>query len=311
MGISGLFLWLIAAQVDLHLLVGALRSIDLRFFSLAFLFFMLSEVPVAVRLLRLLKPTVLQPTFVRILTVDIISRFYAAFLPAGVGTNLFRWYKITGNRSGRGQFLVVLAVEKILFLATTLFASGMPLLLIEDDRLAPFKRAFLPVFWSFAALVCLLFLYLLIPSLQDACERLTRPLASRLPARLRVLWDKVVAAGRLYQGAWKVMGWGLVLSVCVQLCLLLLFLCLFFALRVHLPVLDILWISSLVFLVQTLPISLAGIGVRESGFAYLLGLYGIPPEKGVLIGVLFGALFLIRCLVGVGLYLAERRAPRP
>jgi hypothetical protein len=53
-----------------------------------------------------------------------------------------------------------------------------------------------------------------------------------------------------------------------------------------------------VLLLQTLPISFAGIGLREGAYAYLLTLYGLPPEKGVLIGILFFSQMLIMAFVG-------------
>jgi len=305
--VSGFFVWIILHELDIALMARAVRSIDSAFFFLSFLAFMILELPIALRVRALLRTTVLQPSLWRLVHVDIMSRFYAAFLPAGVGTNLFRWFRITENRSGRGQFLMVLAVEKILFLTVTLLASGLPLLWIQDGRLADFKRGFIPVFWFLAGLLFLLYLYLLVPAVQNASDRVVRPLRNGLPARVGNLWDKVVNAACIYRGQWKIMGLAFLFSLVLQMGLLLMFTLLFFALRVPLPVFDILWISSLVFLVQTLPISLAGIGVRESGFAYLVSLYDIPPENGVLIGVLFGLLFFMRSLVGIALYLAERR----
>lgn len=73
------------------------------------------------------------------------------------------------------------------------------------------------------------------------------------------------------------------------------------------PVSTIIWVSALVFLVQTLPISFNGMGIRETGFAYLLGLYGIDPEKGVLIGLLFMANIIISAMVGGILELTDKR----
>ena len=61
---------------------------------------------------------------------------------------------------------------------------------------------------------------------------------------------------------------------------------------------DILWMGSLVLMLQTLPISFAGIGLREGAYAYLFTLYDLTPEKGVLIGVLFFSQMLIMAFVG-------------
>ncbi|MDY6832174.1 MAG: UPF0104 family protein, partial [Thermodesulfobacteriota bacterium] len=62
--------------------------------------------------------------------------------------------------------------------------------------------------------------------------------------------------------------------------------------------LDVAWISSLVFLLQLLPVSLAGIGVREGAFAYMFIQVGLPPEQGVAVGVLFFSQFLLVAALG-------------
>jgi hypothetical protein len=65
-----------------------------------------------------------------------------------------------------------------------------------------------------------------------------------------------------------------------------------------LTLVDVAWMGSLVLLLQTLPISFAGIGLREGAYAYLFSLYRLPPEKGILIGVLFFSQMLIMASVG-------------
>jgi uncharacterized membrane protein YbhN (UPF0104 family) len=74
---------------------------------------------------------------------------------------------------------------------------------------------------------------------------------------------------------------------------------------VPLGFLDITWIGSLVLLLQTIPISFAGIGLREGALAYLFSLFNLPPEKGVLIGILFFSQMLIISFVGGILELFE------
>jgi uncharacterized membrane protein YbhN (UPF0104 family) len=70
------------------------------------------------------------------------------------------------------------------------------------------------------------------------------------------------------------------------------------ATSVPLSFMDITWIGSLVLLPQTIPISFAGIGLREGAYAYLFTLFNLPPEKGVLIGILFFSQMLIIAFVG-------------
>ena len=69
---------------------------------------------------------------------------------------------------------------------------------------------------------------------------------------------------------------------------------------------DIAWMSSLVLLLQIIPISFAGIGLREGAFAYLMTVFGLAPENGASLGILFFSQMLIVALIGGLLELAEK-----
>jgi uncharacterized membrane protein YbhN (UPF0104 family) len=57
------------------------------------------------------------------------------------------------------------------------------------------------------------------------------------------------------------------------------------------------WIRVAVFLLTLIPVTVAGIGVREAGFIGLLQLYGVPPDMALGAAV---AAFAIQLLIGAG-----------
>lgn len=73
-----------------------------------------------------------------------------------------------------------------------------------------------------------------------------------------------------------------------------------------LSVFDAAWMSSLVLLLQVLPVSLAGIGIREGAYAYLFTLLRIPAENGLLIGLLIFSQMLLLAGLGFVLNLFEK-----
>jgi len=307
--VSALFLFIIAYKVDLGQLWSALRSMNIVYFSLAFLSLMLAEVPLVIRLQLLMRPTSLQYGFGRLFRIDLISRFYAFFLPAGLGSTLSRWHKITQNKVGRGQFVVVLLVEKSLFLSITLLSVGIPLLLVKDPFADTFKSGFLPFFWMLIVALSVFYFFLLVPRFQNAFMRIGRHVHWESTGRLGNIMNRIWNAAGIYGGHWSIFLRSILFSLLVQAFVLVQLFLLFMALDITLPFLTIIWISSLVFLLQTLPISFGGIGVRESGFAYLLSFYGIPPEKGVLLGLLLMALLILYALVGGVLELTDKKTP--
>ena len=81
----------------------------------------------------------------------------------------------------------------------------------------------------------------------------------------------------------------------------------FTALNVNIHPLSVLWISMFVLLIVSLPISLGGIGVRETGFAWLLSIYGIEPEKGMLVGGMISIQFLLNVCLGAVMNIFEKK----
>ena len=73
-----------------------------------------------------------------------------------------------------------------------------------------------------------------------------------------------------------------------------------------------------VLLVATLPISIAGWGVRESGFMFAFAHAGLVQTDGLVISILFGAVSFVVGLAGGILWIAyglqwsrNREAPKP
>ena len=54
----------------------------------------------------------------------------------------------------------------------------------------------------------------------------------------------------------------------------------------------------LVALLTMIPVSLSGIGVREGGFVYFLGLYGVPAAQAMMLSLAFFAVQVAASLVG-------------
>ena len=61
---------------------------------------------------------------------------------------------------------------------------------------------------------------------------------------------------------------------------------------------DYVWIVALVMMAQVLPITIAGIGVREGLFAFLLGQYGVPTTTAVALSLVVFSVTLLFGIVG-------------
>ena len=67
---------------------------------------------------------------------------------------------------------------------------------------------------------------------------------------------------------------------------------------IQLPFFVIGWISTFVTIIQMIPISIAGLGIREASYAVLLNDYGISPEQAISFSITIFAVFVIVGLLG-------------
>ena len=67
---------------------------------------------------------------------------------------------------------------------------------------------------------------------------------------------------------------------------------------VALPVTRLLWIWGIVGIVQSLPISYGGLGVRELSFVFLLSLYGVTGSSALSLSLNIYLLLLIGACIG-------------
>jgi hypothetical protein len=78
------------------------------------------------------------------------------------------------------------------------------------------------------------------------------------------------------------------------------------ALGVNLPFFTILWISMLVLLILSLPITIVGLGIREAGFGWFLALYSIDTEIGVILGGIISVQVFLNIGIGAVLNMLEK-----
>ncbi|MEE9232273.1 MAG: lysylphosphatidylglycerol synthase domain-containing protein [Nitrospirales bacterium] len=161
----------------------------------------------------------------------------------------------------------------------------------------------LPFVLLLMGLIMVAFSYFISPSLQSSL----RGLIERL-LRSKGKWQRINSFFENFSlENTSVSLYGSILSIGLlwQLLFLGRMFLLFHALLLPLGFIDVVWMSSLVLLLQILPISLGGIGVREGAYAYLFTLLNLPPEQGVLIGILFFSQMLLFALIGGILELLE------
>jgi len=118
-----------------------------------------------------------------------------------------------------------------------------------------------------------------------------------LVARLKVIPRRVrVVALILYNHAPKFVSI-IIASLVVQLLNVWMYVLIFNQLGLEISLAGVTFGYALVTLATLIPVSVGGLGIRESSWVGILKLYGMPVHAGISAGILF---FLVQTLVGMG-----------
>jgi uncharacterized membrane protein YbhN (UPF0104 family) len=274
-----------------------MSSIDVGLYVISTLLAVFSGFIVAGKYYFLIKGSAIKHSLASLVKINFIARFYALFLPSAVGREVVRWIKVTQNKNGKIQFFASIVFERLTFLFVLLFCGMIPLFFYKSNpEIEILRMRVLPIAAVGICLVSAFILLFIFAPIGDLIQSMAKSTLQRIRPKLDV--DAFFENHNFKKMNANMFASTLVLSILWQIFFICRLLVLFKASAVPLGFMDITWIGSMVLLLQTIPISFAGIGLREGAYAYLFTLFNLPPEKGVLIGILFFSQMLIIAFVG-------------
>jgi hypothetical protein len=301
--VSLLLLGFFATKVDWIEMRQAFSGLSARFYILSVSAAIIGPVVMAGKYHLLISHTSLGLPFSRMVAINYMARLYALFLPTALGPEAVRWYKITKNKPGKSLFLASTMVERIFFIMVLLICGSMPLFLSDEPAIRDLTAAIKPILFGTSLCFFLALIYFL---KHDVNIWIFRYIVEKFNLSPR---------SRIYRFLDNFKLQNVSLTILVQLFLLTILWQCFFLFRMYflfvavgLPFsfLEVTWMGSLVLLLQIVPVSFAGLGVREGAFAFLFSLYHVPSEAGVVVGLLFFSQMLILCVIGWGCLFLEK-----
>jgi hypothetical protein len=234
-------------------------------------------------------------SLVRIISINASTEFYNLFLPGLVSGGVIRWYRLSRDNRMRAQALAVIVMNRLLNIFFLLLLGLLGWLVEGNYAQTRPVAGFL--------VVCLLALttsFLVFSNRRLAASirgRLTDN-AVRWPFardKLRKLLDaageyrQIPVFGR-YQLVFYVASWHLVvLSSTWVFCM---------ALGIAVPFSAVAWMRTIITMATLMPLSISGFGVREGGWMYFLGLYGVAPADAFVLSLLTFSRSLFQAVIG-------------
>jgi glycosyltransferase 2 family protein len=293
--VAALLLWLLLRPVDAARVWRMVTSAHPGWFAASFAL-MLLRLPLSGARWRLLLERRGHAFSTAQLTRAIfLSQFGATLLPAASGVDLIRGLYVFRRRVPAGDIVESLIGDRVAGVLSLILMSCPPALWAVMAR-----PSLLPVAWTVFALAGAAIVFLaLSPRLAIADE-------APAPARIRRLAG---AAGRAVPDR-ALLVQLVLLSVAFQIAGVVAVYFIGLAVGAGISVVYYVLLLPLIWLWMTLPITINGLGVRETAFVFYFGLVGMAPETAFTISTLVFAQTLLTGLLAGVLLALSRPGPR-
>jgi hypothetical protein len=290
--ISLVVLIIVIASVGLDRLWAVLSSVNLGWFAVALAIHLLGVVIRTFRWAILVKSLEVRVSFGRLFYLYMAGTFFNTFLPTGIGGDVVKIIDLAPASGGARAFSTVFADRLTGILGTSLIALCVAII---DPADVPPPVVALVIFVTGGILAATLLL-----TQQQLIDRVM----CHVPG-----WSKLLAKGkvrRIYEALTSYSPGTIARSTLISLPFTLTLIASQYALALSLgvkvPVQYFALFIPLTALVQMLPISFNGLGVREGAFQALFGTVGVAGEQAVAISLLYYILRVITGLIGGLMY---------
>jgi glycosyltransferase 2 family protein len=281
-------------------MLEALRHAEYRWVLMSMLAYFVVEAAAAFRWNVLLKVQNIHLSVPRLIGLFFIGLFYNQFLPGGTGGDIIKsYYLLKETPDKKAGALLAVVFDRFIGLVA-LVAVTATLIALRYDFLAQ-KPETRNLLWLLLILLSASVAFL-VATFVISGFKLFHYFPAHFPGRDKLI--EIFAAYHLYARHWRASLVAFGASIVAHLATFTAFLFAAYALGVRVPLIDFFAIMPVERTISALPISFAGIGLREKVLQIMLnGLCGVPEAKAILIGSLTFVIILVCCLPGAFIYL--------
>ena len=281
--------------LDLSELKAALTKTHFNYIAAGILIVLITRILYAWQTMLALKHHQIFLTTTRALVINTISGFYNLFLPGALSGGIVKWYKFSKPSGKRAE-----AFAAIFFLRfiNTIFILSFGLVGFSLDN--PVGSRFL--FWV-AVFFCigLFTFYLCFFSKRFIIfmEAILNKIQLRIPTFFRNSLHKILVSLTRYrflsfEEIFKI----LLVPIINQFFTILFLIAVARAIDLRIPLYALFWLWSMVYIIQLIPASISGLGLREGALVYLLPFYGVDPARAMLFSLIIFSFTVMGGLIG-------------
>jgi len=242
----------------------------------------------------------------RLFASHLTGSFFNLFLPSTIGGDAYRIADIGRHTSGTARTAASILADRLTgFLALALY--GLVFSFVSRGAIPNWNDRFLLLpavaLGALAALLAALIE-------QAWLRRIAAQLPRRIRARVLTVLDKILGSIQAYTRRPAVWIQSLLISFVFQGFAILAVFCLGQAIGLGVPLAPFCFFVPFITLMEMIPISIFGIGLRDTGYVWFMLAVGRGPDEAAALSVLYVAATLLYVSIG-GLIFVCRRQPLP
>ena len=304
--VSAGLIFLLYRRVDLAALREHLRHAQPLWLALFFVLLAANTLISSIKWRLLLAADNLVQPLGRLFASHLTGSFFNLFLPSSIGGDAYRIADIGRHTSGTARTAASILADRLTgFLALAIY--GLVSAFVARGSIPNWDDRFLLL--PAAALAGLIVLFAALIQ-----QKWLRRIVTRLPRRLRApvlsVTDKILDSFQAYSQRPAVWFQALLISFVFQGCAILAIFSLGQALGLGVPLAPFCFFVPIITLMEMIPISIFGIGLRDTGYGWFMQAVGRGANEAAALSILYVAATLLYVSFG-GLIFVCRRQPLP
>lgn len=293
LSISLIILLVLVYAADLDALKNSFYSINFNAIIYAFLLILLIRLVMAIRWKLLLGFYQINASLIKLFEIIFVSNAVGHLLPSGVGSDIIRVYELSKSKGCGEKVLASVFLDRVFGLISMLLVA---LLAAWYAYFTADLEWIVPLLISLAALMLPVAFFIIRFLLS---KNINLNSNKKLLVKVTNFYNRFTIA--LQQTDIPTHGYYtiLLLSVLVQLIRSLVFICIFIGLGANIAIIHYFVFIPIVFILMLIPISIGGLGVRESALFAFYGPLGLSIATCTVAGLIFHALQLIMIIPGL------------
>jgi uncharacterized membrane protein YbhN (UPF0104 family) len=306
--VSIILLSVLLSRIEVHRLWGIARHASVVWLIAAMLLFFLNVLAATWRwhiLLRAQRVRIRRQTLLGSL---LVANFFNNFLPSNIGGDVVRIADTAKPARSKTVATTVVLVDRGLGLLGLVFVAALGATAAGSMHHAtgPIWPAWLWTGFLLAAMAAAP--ALLAPA---GFGRLLQPLTVFHPEWVGERIDTITTALGRFRECPRALAGCFGGAIFVQATIVVFYFVVAYALHLNVSIWDLTVVVPVSLVVQMLPVSISGFGVREATFSFYFSRIGQPKEYALVVSLVAQAVIMLFSLTGAGVYIARTRRRSP